>query len=74
VPVERGPEFCAVVGLDHVDPEWRPLKHVVDEPGSRSSGSAPGRGAAPAAGAVVDGGELVELAPGAGRRGTVGGG
>jgi hypothetical protein len=74
VPVERGLEFCAVVCLDHLDPERQPLKHVVDEADRGGLVEPVVDAQHPQPGAVVDGGELVELAPGPPEWGAVGGG
>jgi hypothetical protein len=63
MPVEAGAELGAVVGLDDLDPKREPLQQVVQEldggllvaPVIEAQHSEPG--------AVVDGGELVVLAP-----------
>jgi hypothetical protein len=70
VPVERGLEFCAVVCLDHLDPEWQPLKHVVDKLDRGLLVQRRVDAQHPQPSAVVDRGELVEPAPGPGRRGA----
>jgi hypothetical protein len=60
LPVEAGAELGSVVGLDDLDPERQPLQHLVQELDGRLLVEL-GVDAQP--GAVIDGGELVELAP-----------
>ena len=63
LPVEAGAELDAVVGLDDLDPEREPLQHVVQELDGRLLVALGVDAQHAQAGAVVDGGELVVLAP-----------
>jgi hypothetical protein len=61
--VEAGAELDAVVGLDDLHAEGEPLQDIVEELDGRLLVELPIDAQHAQAGAVVDGGELVVLAP-----------
>jgi hypothetical protein len=63
VPVEAGAELGAVVGLDDLYPEGEPLQQVVEELDGGLLVAAVIGAQDSEPGAVIDGGELVVLAP-----------
>ena len=70
VPVERGLELRAVVGLDELDTERQLLQDVVDERDRGLLVEPVVDPEHPQPGAVIDRGELVELLARAGQRGN----